>query len=59
LTCFAFYLDTVVKKFFKISAVEDSVSSRFRVVDDKFVLGSRAFGARGFWLRERKAALAY
>jgi hypothetical protein len=47
-----------VKKFFKISTVEDFVSSRFGVVDDKFVLDRRAFSTRGFWLRE-KMALAY
>jgi len=47
LTCFAFDLDTVVQEFFKVGAVEDLVSSRLRVVDNEFVLGSN-FSGGGF-----------
>jgi len=57
---FPLNLDAVVEKFFEISTVEDSISSRFRVVNDKFVLGGRTFCGGSFGLnREDRRGLAY
>ena len=55
----AFNLDAVVKEFFEISAVENAISSRFRVVDDELVLGGSTFGGGSFWLDREDKALAY
>jgi hypothetical protein len=50
-TGFALYLDTVMEEFFEIGTVEDTVRRRFRVVDDKLVLGSVLCGS-GFGLQK-------
>jgi len=55
----AFDLDTVVEEFFEISPVEDAIGSRFRVVDDEFVLGGGTFGGGSFRLDREDQALAY
>jgi hypothetical protein len=55
----AFDLNAVVEEFFEISAVKNAISSRFRVVDDEFVLGGSTFGGGSFRLDREDKALAY
>jgi hypothetical protein len=48
---FSLYLDTVMEELFEIGTVEDTVRCRFRIVNDKLVLGSVLCGS-GFGLQK-------
>ncbi|PPQ98741.1 hypothetical protein CVT26_010041 [Gymnopilus dilepis] len=59
LTRLAVDLDTVVEELLKVGAVEDTVSSGLRVVNDKFKFLAGGSGGGLGGLIKRKRALAY
>lgn len=49
-------LDTVVEELFEIRSVENTISSRLRVVNDEFVLCSNSLSGGGLGLVKRRNA---